>query len=106
MIQQEQHPAILILNDVEETRREIERLLLSDGYRVSTAADEWEAALKARVQAPDLIIIRLVSAPFNLWRWPGVYAKALAWAKKFPWRYSPSPPSKKAPKCTLGTTST
>lgn len=59
MIQQERRPAILIINDVEETRRGIERLLSSDGYRVSGAADEREAVLKAGVQAPSLILISL-----------------------------------------------
>ena len=50
---------ILVVEDVEETRDGIERLLTADGYQVSTARDEEEAALKASLHRPDLILISL-----------------------------------------------
>ena len=50
---------ILVVEDVEETRDGIERLLTADGYRVSTAKSEEEAVLKARLQPPDLILMSL-----------------------------------------------
>jgi len=45
------------MEDVEETRDGIERLLRASGYRVNTARDEEEAVLKASIQNPDLILI-------------------------------------------------
>lgn len=41
--------AILVVEDVEETRDCIQRLLETSGYRVMVARDEIEAALKARM---------------------------------------------------------
>ena len=58
-IEQARPPVILVIEDVEETRRGIERLLATGGYRVSTAEGEEEAVLKAHLQAPDLILISL-----------------------------------------------
>lgn len=51
--------AILVVEDVEETRHGIERLLTASGYQVSTASDEEEAILKASLHHPDLILISL-----------------------------------------------
>lgn len=53
----EQISAILVIEDVEETRYGIERLLTASGYRVSTARDEEEAVLQAILHRPDLILI-------------------------------------------------
>lgn len=50
---------ILIVEDVEETRHGMERLLTSSGYRVSTARDEEEAVVKAGLQRPDLMLVSL-----------------------------------------------
>lgn len=50
---------ILVVENVEETRDGIERLLTRDGYRVSPARNEKEAVAKARLQAPDLILMGL-----------------------------------------------
>jgi DNA-binding response OmpR family regulator len=58
-LEQKRPPAILVVDDVEETRRGIERLLTTDGYLVITAAEEEEAILKARLQVPNLILISL-----------------------------------------------
>ena len=56
---QEQRSVILVVEDVEETRHGIERLLTASGYRVGTARDEEEAVQKASLQPPDLILISL-----------------------------------------------
>jgi CheY-like chemotaxis protein len=50
---------ILVVEDVEETRCGIERLLTAGGYGVSTARDDEEAVLKAGLRRPDLILISL-----------------------------------------------
>jgi DNA-binding response OmpR family regulator len=50
---------ILVVEDVEETRYGIERLLTASGYQVRTARDEEEATLKASLDRPDLILISL-----------------------------------------------
>jgi CheY-like chemotaxis protein len=56
---QEQRSFILVVEDVEETRYGIERLLTASGYHVSTARDEEEAIQKANLHHPDLILISL-----------------------------------------------
>jgi len=53
----ERRPMVLVIEDVEETRDGIERLLRASGYLVSSARDEAEALFKARLQPPDLILI-------------------------------------------------
>lgn len=53
----EQRSVILVIEDVEETRHGIERLLTASGYQVNTARDEEEAVLKASLHRPDLILI-------------------------------------------------
>lgn len=55
----ERRPVILVIEDVEETRDAIEHLLVATGYAVTTARDESEALLKARLQSPDLILMSL-----------------------------------------------
>jgi DNA-binding response OmpR family regulator len=50
---------ILVIEDVEETRHGIERLLTASGYRVNTARDEEEAVPKASLHHPDLVLISL-----------------------------------------------
>ena len=50
---------ILVLDDVEETRDGIERLLRADGYRVHPARSEEDAVERARRQTPDLILVSL-----------------------------------------------
>jgi CheY-like chemotaxis protein len=56
---QEQRSVILVIEDVEETRHGIERLLSASGYQVTTARCEDEAVFKARLHRPDLILISL-----------------------------------------------
>jgi two-component system, sensor histidine kinase ChiS len=55
----ERSPVILVVEDVEETRDAIERLLVTSRYVVQTARDEAEAVLKAKLQVPDLILMSL-----------------------------------------------
>jgi two-component system, sensor histidine kinase and response regulator len=50
---------ILVVDDVDETRYGIERLLKATGYRVSLARDEEEAIEKAMLLSPDLLLISL-----------------------------------------------
>jgi CheY-like chemotaxis protein len=50
---------ILVVEDVEETRYGIERLLSAGGYHVTTARDDEEAVLQASLHRPDLILISL-----------------------------------------------
>ena len=50
---------ILVIEDVEETRYGIERLLTVSGYQISTARDEQEAIQRASLDHPDLILISL-----------------------------------------------
>ncbi len=50
---------ILVVDDVEETLDGIEEMLTRDGYRVFAARDEREAAEKARLRPPDLMLVSL-----------------------------------------------
>ena len=51
--------AILVVEDVEETRHGIERLLTASGYQVNTARGEEEVVQEASLHRPDLILISL-----------------------------------------------
>jgi DNA-binding response OmpR family regulator len=62
-LNRERRSVILVVEDVEETRYGMERLLATSGYQVSTARDEEEAVLKAGLQRPDLILISLGLGP-------------------------------------------
>lgn len=55
----EPRSVILVIEDVEETRDGIERLLTASDYQVKTARDEQEAVLKASLYHPELILISL-----------------------------------------------
>jgi DNA-binding response OmpR family regulator len=61
MITSEKHrpQSILIVEDIEETRYLIEKLLRKDGYEVDLARDEEEAICRARSRLPNLILISL-----------------------------------------------
>ena len=50
---------ILVVEDVQETREGIERLLMADGYRVLVAKDEPDGIESAQRQRPDLILVSL-----------------------------------------------
>ena len=57
------NPIILVVEDVQETREGIERLLMVDGYRVALARDEHDGIESARQQRPDLILVSLAGVP-------------------------------------------
>jgi CheY-like chemotaxis protein len=54
---------ILVVEDIQETREGIERLLMVDGYRVALARDEQDGIESARRQRPDLILVSLAGLP-------------------------------------------
>ena len=56
-------PAVLVVEDVAETRDGIELLLKADGYRVAVARDERDAIESAQLRHPDLILVSLAGLP-------------------------------------------
>jgi CheY-like chemotaxis protein len=54
---------ILVVEDVQETREGIERLLMADGYRITLARDEQDGIESARRQRPNLILVSLAGLP-------------------------------------------
>ena len=50
---------ILVVEDIEETRDGIEKLLSADGYRVEAVRDALGAVESARRKRPDLILVSL-----------------------------------------------
>ncbi len=48
---------ILVVDEIEETRDAIEKLLTADGYRVSASRDEHGAIERVRQQQPELILM-------------------------------------------------
>ena len=54
---------ILVVEDVDETRHGIEKLLIVDGYRVALGRDEQDGIESARRQRPDLILVSLAGLP-------------------------------------------
>ena len=57
------NPIILVVEDVQETREGIEKLLMVDGYRVALARDEQDGIDIGRRQRPDLILVSLAGTP-------------------------------------------
>ena len=57
---------ILVLEDVNETRDGIEKLLKADGYRVALARDETDAIDSAQRQRPDLILVSVAGLPHEV----------------------------------------
>ena len=60
------NPIILVVEDVQETRDGIERLLMVDGYRIALARDEQDGIESARRQRPDLILVSLAGLPHDV----------------------------------------
>ena len=56
-------PIILVVEDVQETREGIKKLLLVDGYLIALARDEQDGIESARRQRPDLILVSLAGIP-------------------------------------------
>ena len=57
------NPIILVVEDVQETREGIEKLLLVDGYRIALARDEQDGIESAQRQRPHLILVSLAGIP-------------------------------------------
>jgi DNA-binding response OmpR family regulator len=57
------NPIILVVEDVDETRNGIEKLLKVAGYRVVSARGELDGIESARRQRPDLILVSLAGTP-------------------------------------------
>ena len=55
-------PIILVVEDIEETRDGIEKLLTADGYRVNPARDEDDAVDRAKREPPVLILVSVDGA--------------------------------------------
>jgi CheY-like chemotaxis protein len=64
--QNQSRPTILVLEDVEETRDLMGRMLQGNGYCVSLARSEEDAISKTRIQPPDLILMSLGLEPSQL----------------------------------------
>jgi CheY-like chemotaxis protein len=60
------NPIILVVEDVDETRYGIEKLLKVDGYRVVLARDEQDGIEGAQRQRPDLILVSLAGTPSEI----------------------------------------
>jgi DNA-binding response OmpR family regulator len=56
---------ILLLENEQETRDGIEKLLRADGYRVDAARDEDDAVARATRAIPDLILVSLNGSPHD-----------------------------------------
>jgi DNA-binding response OmpR family regulator len=52
-----------VVQDVEETRDGLEKLLTRDGYRVDAARTEDDAVVRAQRQPPHLLLVNLGLAP-------------------------------------------
>ncbi len=50
-------PLILVVENIEETRDGIEKLLKADGYRIVPARTVEEAVFWAKLQPPDLVLM-------------------------------------------------
>ena len=56
-------PLILVVQDIEETRDGLEKLLTRDGYRVDTARAEDAAVVRAQSEPPHLLLVNLGKPP-------------------------------------------
>ncbi len=57
---------ILVVEDVNETRDGIEKLLKADGYRVTLARDEKDAIESAQRVPPNLILVSVAGLPHEV----------------------------------------
>jgi two-component system KDP operon response regulator KdpE len=65
-LEHQQRQIILVLEDIEETARLIEKMLKGNGYSVSLARSEEDAIFKGRTESPDLILMSLGLGPERL----------------------------------------
>lgn len=59
-------PTILVVDDIEETRDGIEKLLQADGYLVEAARQEHDAIERAARKNTDLILVCLGGSPHDV----------------------------------------
>jgi CheY-like chemotaxis protein len=64
--QEPQRQIILVLDDIEETRYLIQRMLKANGYNVVLARNEEEAISEALIRSPSLILMSLGLEPEQL----------------------------------------
>ena len=57
---------ILVVEDVNETRDGIEKLLKTDGYRVTLARDQKDAIESAQRDPPNLILVSVAGLPHEV----------------------------------------
>jgi CheY-like chemotaxis protein len=57
---------ILVVEDVNETRDGIEKLLQADGYHVTLARDEKDAIESAQREPPNLILVSVAGLPHEV----------------------------------------
>jgi CheY-like chemotaxis protein len=58
-------PSVLVVEDNEDTRRPLVRLLRADGYDVLTASTAYEAMAAAQRGDPDLILLDVSMPPID-----------------------------------------
>jgi CheY-like chemotaxis protein len=63
VIEKETNALILVVEDIDETRYGMEKLLKADGYSVSLARHESEGIENAQQNCPDLILVSLAGSP-------------------------------------------
>jgi DNA-binding response OmpR family regulator len=66
IVEHQQCQLILVLEDIEETARLIEKMLKGNGYSVTLARTEEDAISMGRSHSPDLLLISLGLAPERL----------------------------------------
>ena len=57
---------ILVVEDINETRDGIEKLLTADGYRVTLARDKKDAIKSAQREPPNLILVSVAGLPHEV----------------------------------------
>lgn len=57
---------ILVVEDINETRDGIEKLLKADGYRVTLARDQKDAIESAQRDPPNLILVSVAGLPHEV----------------------------------------
>ena len=57
---------ILVVEDINETRDGIEKLLKADGYHVTLARDEKDAIKSAQREPPNLILVSVAGLPHQV----------------------------------------
>ena len=65
MTEERESPVILVVDDFEDSRYALERILLHSGYRVSTAASGAEALELARTVRPSAILLDVMMPGMN-----------------------------------------